>query len=399
MKLLRNANVYAPEHLGVVDILIYSEYIVSVGANLEVTAALIDEEVDLAGATVVPGFIDLHVHFLGGGGGAGAISRVPEIAVTDATTCGTTTLIGCLGLDCTARHMPDLLSKARALTEEGITAYICSGGCVHPLPNITGGIRNDIYFIKECIAAGEVTISDLGSIWDSMQPVPTYLARIAAEARMGGKLTGKAGVVVLHLGDGPKGLSQAFEVLDGTGIPITTFIPTHINRNDLVFHQGIEWARRGGNIDLTASRHEGTGFKGSRKAAPAIKELLKAGVSIDQITMSTDGNGSMAIFNDKEELVDALYHPLSALHSEFQDLVRDESLELENAVKVITSNPARILKLKKKGRIVKDAHADLVVLDKKLNVKDVWARGRLMVEGGEAIVRGFNQFDVLRGLV
>jgi len=281
MKLLRNADVYAPEPLGVVDILIYGEHIVAVGAGLEVPASLIDEEVDIAGAVVVPGFIDLHVHFLGGGGGAGPGSRVPEIAVTDATMCGTTTLIGCLGLDCTARHMPDLLSKARALTEEGITAYICSGGCVHPLPNITGGVRNDIYFITECIGAGEVTISDLGSIWDSMQPEPTYLAKIAAEARMGGKLSGKAGVVTLHLGDGPKGLSQAFEVLDKTGIPINTFIPTHINRNDLVFNQGIEWAKRGGTIDLTASRHPGVGFKGSRKAAPAIKELLAKGVTIE----------------------------------------------------------------------------------------------------------------------
>jgi len=398
MKLLRNAKVFAPEPLGVVDILIYGEHVVAVGAKLDVARALVDEEIDLRGATVVPGFIDQHVHILGGGGGAGPSSRVPEIAVTDATMCGTTTLVGCLGMDCTARHMPDVLSKARALTGEGITAFIYTGGCVHPLPNITGGIRSDIYFITECLGAGEVPISDLGSVWDSMEEEPIYLAHIGAEARMGGKLTGKAGVVALHLGDGPKGLSPIFRVLDKTGLSIHTFVPTHINRNDNVFHQAIEYAKRGGTIDLTASRHPEAGFKGSRKAAPAIKELLGKGVPIDQITMSTDGNGSMAVTNEKGDLVAALYHPLKALHAEFRDLVKEEGLAIQEALKPITTNPAGVLRLKTKGRVRADGDADLVVLDDDLKVRDVWARGRLMVRGGKALVRGFNQWDVLRGL-
>lgn len=398
MKVLRNANVFAPEPLGVVDILLYGEHIVAVGPKLDVPAKLVEEEVDLEGATTVPGFIDGHVHILGGGGGAGPVSRVPEMAVTDATIGGTTTLVGCVGMDTIARTVPDVLSKARALTGDGITAYIYTGGCIHPLPTITGSIRRDIYFIPECLGAGEVNISDLGPVWDSMEDEPTYLARIGADARMGGKLSGKAGVVSLHVGDGPKGLSPVFKVLDKTQINIQTFWPTHLNRNDLVFQHGIEYAKRGGTIDLTASRRPEDGFAGSRKAAPAVRELLSRGVKIDQITMTTDGNGSMAVNNKEGDLVAALYHPLKALGAEFRDLVKVEGLPLQDALKVVAVNPARMLRLKQKGRIAADKDADLVVLDDDLRVKDVWARGRLMVKGAKAVVRGFNQFDVLRGL-
>lgn len=398
MRVLRNASVFGPEPLGVLDLLIYGDHVVAMGAKLEVPRYLVDEEVDLQGATMVPGFIDGHVHILGGGGGAGPVSRVPEMAVTDATLGGTTTLVGCVGLDTVARTVPDVLSKARALTGDGMTAYMYSGACIHPLPNITGSIRRDMYFIPECLGAGECNISDLGPEFDSMEDEPTYLARIGADTSTGGKLSGKAGVVSLHVGDGPKGISPIFKVLDATKLPTRIFWPTHLNRNELVFEQGIEYAKRGGMVDLTASRDPEHGFKKSRKASKAVTEWLARGVRIDQITMTTDGNGSMAIHDDDGNMVAALFHPLKALHAEFRNLVKVEGLPLQDALKVVSSNPARQLGLKHKGRIAVDKDADLVVLDSDLQVRDVWCRGRLMVKDAKAVVRGINQFDVLRGL-
>ena len=53
--------------------------------------------IEADGKTVLPGFIDPHVHILGGGGEGGPATRAPEIAVEDIVAAGVTTVIGCLG--------------------------------------------------------------------------------------------------------------------------------------------------------------------------------------------------------------------------------------------------------------------------------------------------------------
>ncbi|MFP3393938.1 amidohydrolase family protein, partial [Brevibacillus sp. SIMBA_076] len=77
--------------------------------------------IDAANLFVVPGFIDSHVHIIGGGGEGGFKTRTPELMLTDITTSGITTLVGLLGTDGTTRRMESLLAKARALEEEGIS--------------------------------------------------------------------------------------------------------------------------------------------------------------------------------------------------------------------------------------------------------------------------------------
>ena len=79
IKLLKNANVYAPEPLGHKDILIVGEKICSMGEDLRIYENLPDVEVfDLEGKYVIPGYIDKHVHITGGGGEKGPVSRVTE---------------------------------------------------------------------------------------------------------------------------------------------------------------------------------------------------------------------------------------------------------------------------------------------------------------------------------
>ena len=79
IKLLKNANVYAPEPMGEKDILVVGEKICSIEEDLGIYENLPDVEVfDLEGKYVIPGYIDMHVHITGGGGEKGPVSRVPE---------------------------------------------------------------------------------------------------------------------------------------------------------------------------------------------------------------------------------------------------------------------------------------------------------------------------------
>ena len=128
IKLLKNCNVYAPEHLGRRDILVVENKIRAIEENLSVWENMPGVEVfDLGGKITCPGIIDIHVHITGGGGENGPASRTPELKLTDYTRYGVTTVLALLGTDGISRSVENLLFKARALEEEGITTFMLTG--------------------------------------------------------------------------------------------------------------------------------------------------------------------------------------------------------------------------------------------------------------------------------
>ncbi len=80
---------------------------------------------------------------------------------------------------------------------------------------------------------------------------------------------------------------------------------------------------------------------------------------------------------------------MSSLFQEVRDAVLEESVPLETALQVITSNPAKVLKLSNKGHIQPGKDADLVLLDKEtLTIKTVFAQGKMMLKDGVPLVKG-----------
>lgn len=383
--LLKNAHVIAPEDLGVKDILVAGEKIAMIGKGLSLPAVYDCEVVDCEGNYVVPGFIDSHVHLIGGGGEGGYATRTPEIQLTDITTSGVTTVLGLLGTDGVTRHVASLLAKARGLEDEGITAYIYSGSYEIPTPTITGSVRNDIILIDKVIGTGEIAMCDHRS---SQSPKEAY-QQITAEARVGGMLSGKAGVVNMHLGDGEDGLKMLYEITKNGEIPKTQIIPTHVNRNKRLFKEAIEWAKQGGIMDITSSVSPESGSSHSVKSSEAVKQALEAGVNIENITMSSDGNGSMPIFDEAGNNIGVGVASQISILNEFRDMVQKENIAITDAIKIITSNIAKFTKLyPRKGCLANNSDADILVLDKDLQLQHVWARGTHMVENGKPIVFG-----------
>lgn len=383
--LLKNAHIIAPEDLGIKDVLIAGEKIAMIGENLSLPSVYDCEEIDCKGNYIVPGFIDSHVHLIGGGGEGGYATRTPEIQLTNITTSGVTTVIGLLGTDGVTRHVASLLAKARGLEDEGITAYIYSGSYEIPTPTITGSVRNDVILIDKVIGTGEIAMCDHRS---SQSPKEAY-QQITAEARVGGMLSGKAGVVNMHLGDGEDGLKMLYEITKSGEIPKTQIIPTHVNRNKRLFKEAIEWAKQGGIMDVTSSVSPETGSSHSVKSSEAVKQALDAGVNIENITMSSDGNGSMPIFDEAGNNIGVGVASQISILNEFRDMVQKENIAITDAIKIITSNIAKFTKLyPRKGTIAKNSDADILVLDKDLQLQHVWARGTHMVENGKPIVFG-----------
>src|SRR5512137_381281 len=154
LTLIRNGEVFGPEPLGKRDVLIGGGAIEAVAEPGTLrTDGLPVEVLDAAGALVLPGLIDPHVHILGGGGEGGPATRAPEIRIEDIVSAGVTSLIGCLGTDGITRHMTSLLAKARALEVEGITAYVFSGSYEVPVNTLTGSVRSDLILIEKVLGA------------------------------------------------------------------------------------------------------------------------------------------------------------------------------------------------------------------------------------------------------
>jgi beta-aspartyl-dipeptidase (metallo-type) len=387
MTLLRGADVYAPEALGVRDVLVVGERVARVAADLGAFAGLEGVEVrDVRGLSMVPGFIDQHVHVTGGGGGGGFVTRGPEAMLTDLTRWGITTVVGITGTDGTTRTPIALLAKVRALEAEGLTAYMWTGAYDVPPPTLTGTVRGDLVMIDKVIGVGELAISDKRSA----MPTITEIARIAADAHMGGRIGGKCGIVHLHVGDEPSGLHPLFQVIRDFDVPMTQYCPTHVNRIPHLMEHAIEFARQGGAIDLTTFVPGPHGMPKAIKASRAVRQALEAGVGIDRITLSTDGNGVHSFFAADGSIERVELWEIGTLYEEVRDLVRDEKLTLEQAILPVTLNVARLLRLDdKKGRIRPGFDADLVLLDEQLRIVEVHARGRRMLEHGEPVVTGW----------
>jgi len=71
-----------------------------------------------------------------------------------------------------------------------------------------------------------------------------------------------------------------------------------------------------------------------------------------------------------------------------KECVFKENIPLETALRAITSNPAKILKLNKKGKIEVNMDADICLLDENLDVDMVIAKGKTMVHDKKPVVYG-----------
>jgi beta-aspartyl-dipeptidase (metallo-type) len=387
IKIIKRAKVYAPEFLGLKDVLVVNDKIGAIDENIEIRfeGAVEVEIIDASGMILTPGFIDSHVHILGGGGEGGFRTRTPEITVTDITAAGVTTIVGCLGTDGVGRSMESLYAKAKALEEEGISTYIYTGNYRVPVTTITGSIMKDIMMIDKIIGVGEIAISD----HRSSQPNVEELKRVVADARVAGILSGKAGVVNMHLGDGRRMLDPIIEITEGSEIPRSQFIPTHMGRNPYLFEEAIRYAKCGGYIDFTTSSDPSFFEHGEVKASKALKICLDNEVPENKITFSSDGQGSLPTFNEKKELIGLRVGKCITMLEEFRAAVLEEGVKLEQALKVITSNPAEALKLKVKGRIAKGFDADLILLkEENLELNTVIAKGQIMIKDKEIMVYG-----------
>ena len=378
LTLIKNAHIYAPEDLGVNDILIAGEKIEKIAPHINISSELA-EVVDAKGRDVTPGYIDQHVHIIGGGGEAGFHTRAPEIQLSEFIKAGITTVLGLLGTDSETRSVENLLAKTKALNNEGMTAYCLTGSYNNPSPTVTGSVKTDITFIDEIIGC-KLAIADHRASFVNYET----LAQLATQTRVAGMIADKAGTITLHMGDDPRGLSLVREVLKNTYIPMKHFIPTHCNRNPKLLEDAIRYLKEGGNVDLTLGYDDG-----ENSVANVISRLENEGVNTSKLTFTTDGNGSWSNYDEEGNLTEIGVSSIKPMHEEIVKLVRDFGFTLSEALPYVTVNPANMLNLnKRKGMIKEGLDADLLFLDKNYSIDTVFMRGKMMMRDKVLLKKG-----------
>ena len=376
MLLIKNTDLYSPTSVGKKDILISNGKIVAV-ENEIANHDVFSEVWDAQGLITTPGFIDQHIHVIGAGGKHGFASMTPQLHLGDLIKCGTTSVVGLLGTDGSTRSIKTLYSKIQALNQEGVSAYMYTGYYGLDKVYLMSSLQEDMIYIDSVIGC-KIAISDIRSSY----PSALELLRLLRNVRVGGMLSGKKGILHLHLGALSSKMDVLFEIIENYEFPIEHISPTHVGRTKELFDQAILFAKMGGMIDITT---------GASKYTDPYKSVLYAldnNVSIDNITFSSDGNAGLDKLDDNNNLVGFKSAPFDKNLEEVINLHKLGGISLEDSLKLITSNPAKNLGLKSKGQVKTNFDADLCFFDSDLKLCSVIANGKFMMKDCELVVKG-----------
>jgi beta-aspartyl-dipeptidase (metallo-type) len=379
LSVMRNAHVFAPEDLGVRDILIAGEKVVALEAGLDLGQLRVTE-IDAAGQRVVPGMVDGHVHVVGGGGNEGYASRIPELWVGELASAGITTVVAPPGLDMVGKSLEGILAKTYALQSEGVTAYMMVGGFQRPFRTFTGSMLRDIFTIEKIlgikIALGETRASRFQE---------HELIELAAQLQWLSGATGKACIMHAHLGESEDPAGQLLHTMRESGVPPRRFQATHCNFTPDTMQAAQQVARLGGFVDFNPILTPAFGHPHAVPVVQAILQSLDAGIDSSLVSMTTDGNASVPIALD--DVTRGTYEKsLTWLWDAVVKLVQ-QGLPLTQALSFVTTNPARALGLEpRKGRIRVSGDADLLVIGSNMKIEHVVARGKHLVDRGRPTV-------------
>lgn len=376
LKIIKNAHVYSPQDKGMNDILIAGNKIAYIDKKIELTGVK-TEVFDAQGKIITPGFIDQHVHITGGGGQTGYASLVPAVEMSQLIACGTTTVIGLLGTDGFVKELTTLYAKTKALDMEGISAYMLTSYYGLPAKTLMSCVADDLIFIDKVIGCKLAMSDDRSSF-----PTELEILRLINQVRLGGFTSGKGGILHIHLGNLPDGISILIDIARNYPTLISYLSPTHLIRTEALFEQAIEFGKMGGMVDFSTG---GTKFNTPHYC---VMKALEKGLTLDKITFSSDGCGGVRKINPLTGEDTYTPAPLNLNLNEVVLLVKEAGLPLEQALQLVTVNPARNMKLPAKGRIECGYDADFCLFNNDLKLTDVFAKGEIMMENTEIIRKG-----------
>src|SRR5215207_2442529 len=321
--LVENGELYDPVPRGKQSLLVANDKIEKIGSvdRRALDALGVEYEViDATDCVVAPGLIDPPEHLLGGSGEGSLALQSPEPFIREIVSAGVTTVVGTLGVDTTMKTLPGLLARVKALKEEGVSAFMWTGGYNVPPTTVMGSVREDMLFIDEVVGAGEVAVSDERGLNQAAQE----LAKLVRDTHVGGLLSGKAGLTHFHVGEEETRLAPLRDVVENFQVKPEWLYPTHVQRNEKLLREAIDLANAGAHVDFDVVNQD---------LAKWLEFYIENGGPLEKLTISSDTDSSTpAIF-----------------YEQLCGLVVKHGHSLDLVLPLVTTNPATVLKLEKKG--------------------------------------------------
>lgn len=356
--LIEAGEIYAPERRGVQSVLVANGRIEKIGTVDRRALDALDVEyevIDARGCYVTPGLIDPHEHLLGGSGEGSFAQQTPMIFPREILRAGVTTVVGVLGVDTTMKTIEGLLGRVKALREEGVDAFMWTGGYNVPPSTLLGSVREDMMYVNEVLGAGEIAISDERGLNQTAQA----LATLVRDTHVGGLLSGKAGLTHIHVGNEPGRLAPLRTLIDDIAVKPEWLYPTHVERSAALMDEAIALAKLGAYVDVDVVE---------RDLPRWYRYYHEHGGPADKLTASSDADSGTP----------------DLLRAQLCALVTRDGHALEEVLRVSTVNPAAALGLGRNGRLAPGNDADIVLLEEgTLAVRNVISGGRHVIAGGE----------------
>lgn len=334
---------------------------------------------DLSGHTVVPGFVDIHNH---GGGGASFTSGTPEEILTGVRTHrehGTTTVVAS-----TVTGEMDVLTQRAALLSELVEQ------------GDLAGIHFEGPFISPCRK---------GAHMESLlrDPDPAEVRKLIDAARG----TAKMMTLATELPGG----------LDSVRLLVEHGVIAAIGHTDATYEQTIEAIEAGATVAthlfnaMPTLNHRAPGpiaallederitvelINDGTHLHPAVLELAFGSAGADRVAFITDamdaagfGDGNYDLGPMKVEVRDGVARLVEngsiagstlTLDTAFKRALTIDKLSLEDTVRAISANPARLLgQYDRIGSLETGKDADLVVLNASYDLVGVMRKGEWVV--------------------
>ncbi|MEV7231333.1 amidohydrolase family protein [Polymorphospora sp. NPDC051019] len=386
--ILRGGTVLTPRPAGTGDVVITGRDILEVGPTgpasgpAPLPGATV---VDCAGLLVVPGVVDGHLHVLGGGGGSGYHTRIPELPADVIVEAGTTTCVGMPGVDPITRNPEALLARTYALPVTGPRARAMAGGFHWPPPTATGSVLRDLHLLPHLVGVKIALYEHRATA-----PGPAELARLLRELEWAAGATGKGCLLHVHLGTGAGDPDLLPRALDESGADPRRLQVTHANYTTGTLALATRLGGLGCWVDVNPLINPDR-IAGAVAPVDAVAALLAGGIPADRLTLSSDGNASVP-----PTLPDGTTEPF-AYRVELLPTVRALTaagvLDLPDALALVTANPAAALRLDGDGpagpgglgTLRAGGPADIAVLDPDLRVRHVFRDGEHLVRDGRAV--------------
>ena len=265
-----------------------------------------------------------------------------------------------------------------ALAVEGLSTWMYTSNYHFPPTTLSGSVADDMLLVPELLGV-KIALGDHRSSFPTLQDVLHLLADI----RLGGMISGKKGLLHIHLGDIP-GPFEMFAEMAAMGFPAYRHVlPTHCSRKDTVFAASVEFVKAGGRADYTTG-----GGCYLPRPADAVAAAIDMGADASHLTFSTDGQGSMPRFNDKGEMIGLGVGGCEGNLEAVKDLINVHKMAPEQALTFITTNVAEGLGITGYGRVQTGFKANLNILDDAFDVATCVSRGRVMMLDKEVLVKG-----------